>query len=180
MDLLRACSTYSAFKYMMKGSTYNSGWVRRWCFPGLSEVVGTLAETHSYRFWNMMPRRHLYWDLVRRGYCTSFFEIMFRKADLSNRGRVLAYLAFVSFLLRNWPQDSVVPEADRLDLICIPAWTRMQSWQQTVTLMQEIEEIQQGTGAEECTDAEQAFVEEEEEQGGGSSPDPLTEGSMQP
>nr|QRV11647.1 E1B 19K [Bat mastadenovirus] len=168
MDILSLCNNYSTFKNIVRGSTYGPGLVRRWCFPALSDIVGTIAEENAYRFWGVMPSSHIYWDFVKRGYCTSFFQTMFHMADLSNRGRLLAFLAFVCFLLKNWPKGSVVPEADRLDLICVPAWSRLQLWQQTMTIMQQLEEDQQETGGEECGDDEMEGEEEEELEGGDS------------
>lgn len=176
MDILRLCQNYSTFKHTIKGSTFGAGFIRRWCFPALSEVLGCLAETHSYRFWYALPRDNTYWELVRRGYTVSLHQELFANVDLSNRGRVLSFLAFVTFLLKHWPADSCIPEGDRLDLICVPAWTRLKMWQQTEHIMQQLEEELQGAGAEEEQELGETDIDQDQETGGFDSDEPSTEG----
>lgn len=137
MDLLKFFNSYHSFRNIMKGSTHAPGWVRRWCFHPLADIVGTVAETHEDRFRSAMPDNAVFWDMLRKGYTFIAFTDALAGADLSNRGRALAVLGFASFLLRNWPQDSDVPLTERLDLLCVPLWSKIQIWQQTMKKFQE-------------------------------------------
>ncbi|ADD17098.1 small T-antigen [bat adenovirus 3] len=139
MDPLALCADYSTFRFIIRGSLCGSGWVRRFCFPALANVLAEVAEEYEEGYWRAFPPEDYNWDLLRRGYTFAAFVDLFSTVDLSNGGRVLSFLGFLSFILRYWPSDSVVPAADRLDFICIPAWTKMQLWSQSLRFMEELE-----------------------------------------
>lgn len=151
MDLFAYCNSYSSFKLIIYGSTYSPGLVRRWCFPALADVVGTVVERFEGRYWAIVSPSSSHWQLLERGCTFASFVQLFSGADLSHPGRVLSFLGFVSFLLRNWPSNSVVPLSDRLDLICVPAWTKMQLWNQAARFYEDPPEAEaeEGVGNEE-------------------------------
>ncbi|QDF59494.1 E1A putative 20.8KDa protein [African pygmy hedgehog adenovirus 1] len=139
MDILQLCSSYSQFRGIIRGTTYRAGWVRRWCFHPLTDIVANLAEDFDTRYWLALPLGHPYWELLKRGYTFAGNPDLFGGVDLSTRGRALAFLGFLTFILRNWPPDSVVPSEARIDLVCVPAWTKIQMWTQTLKLLEEMQ-----------------------------------------
>ncbi|BBE29300.1 small T-antigen [Bat mastadenovirus] len=140
MDPLSACNSYDSFRHMIRGSLLPPGWIRRWCLSSLSDIVGTISVSSEARFTYSLPDDHLFWSLFKKGFTIGCCNELFEPVDLSNRGRVLAFFAFVSFLLRKWPADSVVPQGERLDLICVPAWSRMQLWKQATAVLEKEDE----------------------------------------
>ncbi|BCG66226.1 E1B 19K [Canine mastadenovirus A] len=167
MDPLKICENYLTFRAIIRGSTLSPGFFRRWCFPALADVVGNIVVQEEGRFWQILPENHAFWGLLRRGFTVASFTEIITAAQLENRGRQLAFLAFISFLLRNWPSDSVVPEADRLDLVCAPAWSRMQIWSQTARLINDLQDsVLEEQGSAEEEECEEALL-------AGDSDDPL-------
>ncbi|APD29203.1 E1B 19K [Canine adenovirus 1] len=154
MDPLKICENYLTFRSIIKGSTFSPGVFRRWRFHALADVVGNIVEREEGRFWEIVPETHTLWALFRGGFTVAPFTEILTSLQLENRGRQLAFLAFLSFLLRNWPSDSVVSEDARLDLVCAPAWSRIQIWSQAARLINDLpESVFEGQGSvveEEC------------------------------
>lgn len=158
MEVLNYCRNYYEFRRMIKGTTYSLGWVRRWLFSPLSDVVCMVADKNELAYWRALPPSHFYWDMLKRGHAFFGKEDLFACVDLSTGGRVLASLGFLAFVLRHWPRDSVVPFEQRLDLICAPAWTRMQMWIQ----MEESRALEQQQPPEETIEEEEETSDAEE------------------
>ncbi|APC26054.1 E1B small T-antigen [Bat mastadenovirus G] len=139
MDLFSMCADYSSFRYILRGSLCGSSWVRKWCFPALADAITGIADDYEDGYWRAFPPDDINWNLLRRGYTFAAFTDLFSSVDLGNAGRFMSFLGFLNFILRNWPSDSVVLSADRLDLICVPAWTKIMLWSQTMRQMEELQ-----------------------------------------
>lgn len=127
MEIISYFRTYLEFRHCMRGTSYNVGWVRRWCFPPMSDVVHELVDERLVEYSEMLPPESRFWEMLQRGLTFAALPNLAASLDFTTRGRAVASLGMVAFVLRHWPDPSPHSFEERLDLLCAPVWMRMQT-----------------------------------------------------